>query len=75
VLDERQPDVFGEEAPVFATRSGGPLDDHNVRRRVFSPLVGDAFDPPRALTPHCGLGAELVIFMPVLYWLRRRPSS
>jgi integrase len=32
---------YGQDAPVWATRRGQPLDAHNMRTRVLRPVVAD----------------------------------
>ena len=46
------PDLFGENAPMFSTSVGRPIDSHNFRRRIFQPLVREAFGEGRPLVPH-----------------------
>ncbi len=51
-LRARQPDVFGDESPLFPSRSGGYIDYQNFRSRVFVKLVRKAFGKDRRVTAH-----------------------
>ena len=47
-----RPDLFGDETLVFPGETGGPIDPHNFRSRVFRPIVQEAFGKGRRFTPH-----------------------
>jgi hypothetical protein len=51
-LSRFDPDVYGEEALVFPSASGTPLDYQNFRARIFNPIVRKAFGRHRRVTPH-----------------------
>ena len=46
------PDVFGDDALVFASREGTLLDPNNFRDRVFRKLADEAFGKTRRFAPH-----------------------
>ncbi len=46
------PHIFGEDALVFPNETGGLLDPHNFRERVFRRAVKKAFGKYRRFTPH-----------------------
>ena len=52
VLAEIQPDLFADETLVFPSETGGPIDPHNFRSRVFYPIVRKVLGRGRRFTPH-----------------------
>ena len=51
-LLERRPDLFGADTLVFASETGGFLDPHNFRARVFRPVVEKVLGKAREFSPH-----------------------
>ena len=47
-----RPDLFGGDDLVFANDTGGLIDPHNFRDRVFRPLVRRTLGRERRFTPH-----------------------
>ncbi len=52
VLAGERPHIFGEDALVFPNETGGLLDPHNFRERVFRRAVTNALGTGRRFTPH-----------------------
>ena len=50
-LEERRPDLFGDDALVFPNGAGG-FTDHNFRQRVFERVVRKVLGRTRRFTPH-----------------------
>ena len=51
-LAKAQPSTVGSDTPVFPNESGGLIDPHNFRSRVFRPITEHAFGPDRRFSPH-----------------------
>ena len=51
-LSAIRPDLFGDETLVFPNQSGGFIDPHNFRDRVFRKIVRKVFEPGRSFSPH-----------------------
>ena len=51
-LASRRPDLCSGETLVFPSRSGGFIDPHNFRRRVFDRIARKALGQGRRFTPH-----------------------
>ncbi len=51
-LGTRRPDLFGSEDLVFPNETGGLIDPHNFRDRVFRRVAEKALGKGRRFTPH-----------------------
>jgi len=47
-----RPDLYGDETLVFSSQSGGFIDSHNFRDRVFRKIVRKVLEPGRSFSPH-----------------------
>ena len=52
VLRQALPDIAPKDAHVFRTAGGSPIRYFNFRRRVWSPIVVEAFGRDRRFTAH-----------------------
>ncbi len=52
VLREIKPDIHPEDAQAFTTEAGYPIRHENFRRRIWNPIVLEAFGTGRRVTPH-----------------------
>jgi len=51
-LRERRPDLYGPESLVFPSETGGFMDPHNFRARVFRKVVEKSLGKDRDFSPH-----------------------
>ena len=51
-LEAQRPDLFGDDDLVFPSESGGFIDPHNFRARVFRRISDKALGRGRGFSPH-----------------------
>jgi integrase len=51
-LEATRPDLYGDQALVFPSETGGLLDPNNFRARVFNRIVREALGRGKRFTPH-----------------------